>query len=591
MHGVFCLVLFGVFLHFSGGQRIEASRRVFRRPELGRRPLTADLLAGAPDFNPHDQQSALDPTHIQQANRLRLRNFRARSGLSTNSRTSTNLRAAENSKNSRGFLNRNDNLINSRGFPNSNDNLANSRGAFSRSNTRVNTRSRNGFHDNTAASGSNSFSRNSHVDHRRLTSTDKVQNDLTSTRHASNVAAQDFRSDFRVTPIGNGIGNQGLTQDQQLVREMQLLNSLLSESGNTHHSDASSRRSSNQNAGTNDFGSVSLQGQNNPHNTLEQPAMTHDFSSLTQQHPGFQSQPKIVLLRNKNPTKPLNLQIGNTRLEVLGGQQDSGSQLIIKTLQNAMGTPETINGNSNTIPIQNNAANNQNGNSAINIQSGNSAMNIPNGNAFVGNTQSKAQQTATLNSSQNGLDANILMELLKQLQSTSSTSTNSVTNNSAATSVIHGQINVNNAQVPMVTTAAPIPMATTPLTPSEALRQILGPGVPNALLKQMANDILPSELQRIDAIMTGQVQIQSESANPAIDKTNVGILKIGNQTHAFDVGTTKKIKIKQDKHGPRAEVTSIIGGNGISRHGYVTEEPPEYDEILLRKVLQKMSGR
>lgn len=452
----------------------------------------------------------------------------------------------------------------------------NSRAALSRSNTQRNTRSRNNFEDNTAASGSNRFHRNSQVDHRRMNSNDihNGQNDMTRSRQIPNVPAQ---SGFQETPTGNDVGNQGLTQDQQLVREMLLLNSLLSESGNIHHNDASSRRSSNQNAGSSDFGSFSIHGQNNPHKTLHQPSMAQDFSSITQQHPGFQSQPKIVLLRNKNPAKPLNLQIGNTRLEVLGGQQDSGSQLIINTLQNAMGTLDTLNGNSNPMQIQNNAINNQNGNSAINI---------PNGNAFVSNTQANAQQTATVNSNQNGPDAKILLELLKQLRSTpsASTSISSVSNNSAASSVIHGQVNVNNAHFPMVTTAAPVPMATTPLTPSEALRQILGPGVPNALLKQMAKDILPSELQRIDAIMTGQVQ----ATNPAID---VGILKIGNQTHAFDVGTTKKIKIKQDKHGPRAEVTSIIGGHGISRHGYVTEEPPEYDEILLRKVLQKMSGR
>lgn len=549
-------------------------RRIFRRPEPG--GLTSDLLAGAPDFNSRDPQSTLDSNLIHQANRLRLRNFRARSGLSANSRSPSNHRATENSVNSRGFPNSNDNSINSRGFVNNNDNLINSRAALSRSNPQWNTRSRNNFQDNTAASGSNNFLRNSNVDHRRLTSNGvhNSQNDRTRSGQVPNVPVQ---SAFQETPNGNDGGIQGLTQDRQLVREMQLLNSLLSESGNVHNNAASSRRSSNQNGGTSDFGSISIHGQSNHHNTLHQPSMTHDISSLTHQHPHFQSQPKIVLLRNKNPAKPLNLQIGNTRLEVLGGQQDSGSQLIINTLQSAMGNIDTLNGNSNPIQIQNNAINNQHGNSVINI---------PNGNAFVSNTQSNAQQTATLNSNQNGPDAKILLELLKQLQSTSSASTSasSVSNNSAASIAIHGQVNVNNAQVPMVTTAAPVPMATTPLTPSEALRQILGPGVPNALLKQMAKDILPSELQRIDAIMTGQVQ----ATNPAID---VGILKIGNQTHAFDVGTTKKIKIKQDKHGPRAEVTSIIGGHGVSRHGYVTEEPLEYDEILLRKVLQKMSGR
>lgn len=115
----------------------------------------------------------------------------------------------------------------------------NSRAAISRSNTQRNTRSRNNFEDNTAASGSNRFHRNSQVDHRRMNSNDihNGQNDMTRSRQIPNVPAQ---SGFQETPIGNDVGNQGLTQDQQLVREMLLLNSLLSESGNIHHNDASS---------------------------------------------------------------------------------------------------------------------------------------------------------------------------------------------------------------------------------------------------------------------------------------------------------------------------------------------------------------
>lgn len=60
--------------------------------------------------------------------------------------------------------------------------------------------------------------------------------------------------------------------------------------------------------------------------------------------------------------------------------------------------------------------------------------------------------------------------------------------------------------------------------------------------------------------------------------------------YVFDVGIMKKIKIKQDKYGLRVEVMLIIGGYGISWYGYVIEELLEYDEILLCKVLQKMSG-
>lgn len=60
--------------------------------------------------------------------------------------------------------------------------------------------------------------------------------------------------------------------------------------------------------------------------------------------------------------------------------------------------------------------------------------------------------------------------------------------------------------------------------------------------------------------------------------------------YVFDVGIMKKIKIKQDKYGLRVEVMLIIGGYGISQYGYVIEELLEYDEILLCKVLQKMSG-
>ena len=88
--------------------------------------------------------------------------------------------------------------------------------------------------------------------------------------------------------------------------------------------------------------------------------------------------------------------------------------------------------------------------------------------------------------------------------------------------------------------------------------------------------------------MTGRGQNQGHVTQS--DPSNVGILKVGNQTHTFDIGTTKKIKIEQYNNGPRAEVTSIHG-SGVFRHRMVTEEPPEYDEILLRKVLQKMSGR
>lgn len=60
--------------------------------------------------------------------------------------------------------------------------------------------------------------------------------------------------------------------------------------------------------------------------------------------------------------------------------------------------------------------------------------------------------------------------------------------------------------------------------------------------------------------------------------------------YVFDVGIMKKIKIKQDKYGLRVEVMLIIGGYGISWYGYVIEELLEYDELLLCKVLQKMSG-
>lgn len=515
-----------------------------------------DVLAGNSNSLHRDQQSNIDALRSQQE--IRLRNFRSRSGLVSNSH-----RAEDSS-------------LSSRGLPRAN-NLPDT----SRSNARLNLRLRPSQRDSVASSLPSqltSFSRSSPVNHQGTSISNpdlhNAQRETSRTRQSF-----DFQSALPGTLAGNDARNQASAQDAQLMRELQLLNSLLKENGNPVHTD----QLSNQNTVHSEFGTVANHQFGNINNQIHQqpqqlPSIqTHDFSSLTQSHLGLEAQPKIVLLRNRNSAKPLNVQIGNTRLEVLGGQSDS-SQLIIQTLQNALGSATTNTAGSPNV--------------ISNVQ-GNSAVQVPSDNLSLINTPANAQQaTGQVGANQIPPNTSTILELLKQLQPSSITSGNTGSNNQIKPSVtaanVPGPVNINNIQIPQTTTAPPVPIVTTPLTPSGALRQILGPGVSDAMLQKMAQEILPSELQRIDAIMTGRGQNQGHVTQS--DPSNVGILKVGNQTHTFDIGTTKKIKIEQYNNGPRAEVTSIHG-SGVFRHRMVTEEPPEYDEILLRKVLQKMSGR
>ncbi|XP_061170391.1 uncharacterized protein LOC133179715 [Saccostrea echinata] len=523
MRGVLCVLLFGVFLPFSGAQRFRGSRRIIRRLDLGR-PSLDFSVAGGPETVLGNRPSTFDSVPIETVRSVRVRNARPRSGLKIHSGGTFN------------DLGRSDSVVNSRGFQLSSDSIDRRRSFFS--------------------------------------SINNVQQEITRSRPSTVINSRKVQSGFPERQTGNDVRNQQSAQGNHIVREMQLLNSLLKEQSSSINSGVErGRDQSSRTRGLTEFGTLSsdVQGNvNDRHLTL-----TPESSRLSSVQSGSQFQPKIVVLRNQNSAKPLNVQIGNTRVEVLGDQRDPSSQHLIQTLRDTLvSSGSRVNNNQvNSIP-----------NSFPNAN-----QNVPNSSSIqdlLNQLQTASVTSAQSNANHNDPNTKLMHDLINQLQGSSGSSTHSNSNHNSIAAALPGPAIINNARLPVTTTASPVPMVTTPLTPSEALRQILGPGVSDTLVKQMAQDILPPELQRLDAILTGQGQ----TSNTINKNTNTGFLKIGNQTHTFDVGSTKKIKIIHDKHGPRASVTSVNNGSGIIRHSMVTEEPLEYDEILLRKVLQKMNG-
>lgn len=373
-----------------------------------------------------------------------------------------------------------------------------------------------------------------------------LRHEATRINPLTSVHTNDFQSGFPETNLGNIHRNQDPTPGNEVVRELQRLNSLLRNNGpsiNSGNTQASAQILSIQNPTHADIGN----GHSNVPDLSNQLSFAPHSSHVVTQQRDVHPEPKIVLLRNRNSARPLNVQIGNTRLEVLGGRSGSASQLVIQTVKDAFGSMGVARNNLQGI--------------APPIGFENPNQNVPSSFLLHG-----------VNQSQKSLGAPQLppLPLIEQ----------------ALATAVRDPLNANNLQVPLTTTAVPVPVVTTPLTPSGALRQILGPGISDILLRQMAQDILPPELQRLDAIMRGQSQL----LNTVNNNTNAGMIQIGNQTHALNLGNTKKIKITQNKTGTHAVVSSLNTGGGPLRNIMVTEEPMEYDEILLRKVLQKMSG-
>ncbi|XP_062612882.1 uncharacterized protein LOC134274620 [Saccostrea cucullata] len=526
MRVVLCVVLFGVFLQFSSAQRFHGSRRIIRRLDLGR-PSLDFAVAGGPETVLGNRPSSFDTAPIETARNVRVRNTRPRLGLTIHSGRNFN----DNGRSESGF--------NSRGFQ-----LRSSAGDS--------------------------------VDRRRssFSSINNVRQEIS--RSSTGINSRNVQSGFPERQPGSDVRNQHTAQGNHVVREMQLLNSLLREQSSSLNSRVESGRDrSSLTRGLSDFGSLSSDVNANLND--RHLSLTQDSSRLSSMQSGSQFQPKIVVLRNQNSAKPLNVQIGNTRVEVLGDQRDPSSQQMIQTLRDTLVSPGS---SVNNVQVNSNPSSFPNSN-----------QNVPNSNSIqdlLNQLQTASVTSAQLNANQNDPNTKLLQDLITQLQVSPSSSTQSNNNNNPFAATATGPQVINNAQIPLTTTAAPVPLVTTPLTPSEALRQVLGPGVSDALVQQIAKDILPTELQRLDAIMTGQGQ----TSNNINQNSNVGFLKIGNQTHTFDVGTTKKIKITHDKYGPSASVTSVNhgSGSGIIKNTMVTEEPLEYDEILLRKVLQKMNG-
>jgi hypothetical protein len=361
-----------------------------------------------------------------------------------------------------------------------------------------------------------------------------------STRVSPAIHTSNFQSGFPERAIGNILQNQGPAQNNEVVRELQRLNSLLMNTGpliNSRDTLASGQISNVHDARHFDVGSDHQSVPDLFNQLSAAPHSSHTASQSRDVH----HQPKIVLLRNQNSARPLNVQIGNTRLEVLGGTSGAASQLVIQTLKDGLGSQEVTRNNANS----NVASVNQNAHGSTLLH------NVIQSPKFPGTSP---------------------QPLIEQ----------------PLPAGARGPVQVKNIPVPLKTktTDAPMLVATTPLTPSGALRQILGPSVPDTVFRKMAHDIFPSELRRLDAIMRGQIQV----SNPISNNTSAGIIQIGNQSHALNLGNTKQIKILPNRTGSHAVVTSINTGGGPLKNSMVTEEPMEYDEILLRKVLQKMNG-